>query len=24
MVRGIFPDVTIVAAALDRCLDGHG
>jgi uracil phosphoribosyltransferase len=23
-VHGIFPDVTIVAAALDRCLDEHG
>ncbi len=23
-VLGIFPEVTIVAAALDRCLDGHG
>jgi uracil phosphoribosyltransferase len=23
-VLGIFPEITIVAAALDRCLDGHG
>jgi len=23
-VFSIFPDVSIVAAALDRCLDGHG
>jgi uracil phosphoribosyltransferase len=23
-VQGIFPDVTIIAAALDRCLDEHG
>jgi uracil phosphoribosyltransferase len=23
-VLGVFPEVTIVAAALDRCLDGHG
>jgi uracil phosphoribosyltransferase len=23
-VHGVFPDVTIVAAALDRCLDEHG
>jgi uracil phosphoribosyltransferase len=23
-VRGVFPDVTIIAAALDRCLDEHG
>jgi uracil phosphoribosyltransferase len=23
-VSSVFPDVSIVAAALDRCLDGHG
>jgi uracil phosphoribosyltransferase len=23
-VSGVFPDVPIVAAALDRCLDEHG
>jgi uracil phosphoribosyltransferase len=23
-LRGVFPQVTIVAAALDRCLDAHG